>query len=269
MDRHHPARRLASLVVASLAFAPLVFALLAGALLAAWPAPASASILALPIRLDTRLTLSEQFGYAPVYERNVPSFDLANSPAIRSRTASQHVTDHVHSLAGEGWSQVALVDAVRRDFPEFVATVNAGGYVSETVEFDRQGRAYTLLEIRLSDGALENVLLYSLDGCSTWRTLTLPFGGRRTLYDGRDSGTATLEHFSGWNLNDGPPLVAVWRPVADWPGSFAARSKLYVVRPRFEQDTLVLPAPTLVTDRFLGYVQSAGGASFAATAGDT
>jgi hypothetical protein len=229
---------------------------------------ALAAGLSLPIRIDTRISLREQFGYAPDYERNVPSFDPSNRPYIRSRTASQHVTDHVHAIEGGGWTSIPLLDAIRRDYPSFVATVNAGGYVSELVEFDRQGRAYTLLEIRLKDGSLENVLAYSVDGCRSWRTMTLPFGGRRTLYDGRDGGTATLEHFSGWNVNDGPPLVAVWRPVADWVGPRASRSELYVVAPRFEGDRLTLPPPTLVSRRFLGMVQAAGGASFAATAGD-
>jgi len=225
--------------------------------------------LRLPLRIDTRLTLRAQFGYAPDYQRNVPSFDLSNRPYIRSRTVSQHATDHVDTLEGDGWISMPLLDAVRRDYPSFVATVNAGGYVSELVEFDGLGRAYTLLEIRVKNGALKNVLAYSLDGCRTWRTLTLPFGGRRVLYDGRDSGTATIEHFSGWNVNDDPPLVAVWRPVADWAGPRACRNELYVAAPRFDGDRLVLPSPTLVSRRFLGMVQAAGGASFAATVGDT
>lgn len=223
--------------------------------------------LTLPLRIDTGVSLSTQFGYAPAYERNVPSFDPSNLPVIRSRSVAQDPTDHVHTLADGAWLQLALVAALRRDYPTFVGTVHAGGYVSETVEFDREGRAYTLLDIRLSDGTRDNVLLFSLDGCRSWGTVTLPFGGRRTRYDGRDCGTATLEHFTGRNLGDGPPLVAVWRPVADWPGRWAARNELYVVAPRVEGDTLVLPQPSLVTDRFLGYLQAAGGASFAATAG--
>jgi hypothetical protein len=230
--------------------------------------PAIASGLRLPLRIDLRVSLTTQYGYTPAYERNVPSFDPSNLPFIRSRTVAQHPTDHVHTVADGAWLQLALVDAVRRDYPTFVATVHAGGYVSETVEFDRQGRAYTLLDIRLSDGSRENVLLYSLDGCRTWRTVSLPFGGRRTFFDGRDGGTATLEHFTGWNFNDGPPLVAVWRPVEDWPGEFASRNKLYVLRPAWDGDHLTLPVPKLVTSRALSFMQCAGGASFAATSGD-
>ena len=225
--------------------------------------------LSLPLRVDPGLSLRKQFGYAPRYELNVPSFDPSNAPCIRGRTASQHVTDHVHTWGGTQWLEFSLLVAVRRDYPAFAATVNAGGYVSEFVEFDRQGRAYTLLEIRLRDGSLKNLLLYSLDGCATWRTARLPVDGRRAPYNGRDEGTMSMERFTGHNLGDDPPLIALWRPVSRWPGPRAARNRLYVVRPEFDGDRLVLPPATLVSDRHLGMIQAAGGASFAATAGAT
>ena len=79
----------------------------------------------------------------------------------------------------------------------------------------------------------------------------------------------TMEHCTGWNLSAEPPLIALWRPVARWPGPRASRNELYVVRPTFEGDKLVLPPPTLVTRRHLGMTQAAGGASFAATSGST
>ena len=230
---------------------------------------AEGASLSLPLRVDARTSLREQFGYAPGYELNVPSFDPWNRPFIRSRTASQHATDHVHTWSGSDWLEFALVAAVRRDYPTFVATVNAGGYVSELVEFDRLGRAYTLLEIRLRDGSLKNVLLYSLDGCESWRTVTLPIDGHRTFYNGLDVGTMTMEHFTGHNLSGDPPLIALWHPVSRWPGLRASRNRLYVVRPTFDGDRLVLPPATVVTDRHLGILQAAGGASFAATAGAT
>ena len=230
---------------------------------------AEVASLSLPLRVDARTSLREQFGYAPGYELNVPSFDPWNRPFIRSRTASQHATDHVHTWGGSDWLEFALVAAVRRDYRAFVATVNAGGYVSELVEFDRLGRAYTLLEIRLRDGSLKNVLLYSLDGCESWSTVTLPIDGHRTFYNGLDVGTMTMEHFTGHNLSGDPPLIALWHPVSRWPGLRASRNRLYVVRPTFDGDRLVLPPATLVTDRHLGILQAAGGASFAATAGAT
>ncbi len=241
--------------------------LFAGAPMATPPARASES-LALPLRVDTSLSLLRQFGYAPAYELNVPSFDPWGRACIRSRGTSQHATDHVHVPGSDGWSRFPLVAAVRRDFPSFAGTVNAGGYVSETVEFDGLGRAYTLLDIRLHDGTRRNVLLYSLDGCATWKTLLLPFA-HHLPPGSRDDGTATIEHFSGWNTSEEPPLVAVWRRVSPWPGLRATRNKLYVVRTFFAADELRMAAPTLVTTRHIGMTQAAGGASFAATSGST
>jgi len=236
---------------------------------AGWAVP-QARALDLPIRIQSTLTLSEQFGYAPAYPRNIPSFDSTNRPFIRSRTDSQDVTrSSVRLGEDERWIATSLLTAVRRAYPAFTNTVNGGGYVSERIEFDALGRAYTLLEIRVRGGALYNVLLYSLDGCRTWRLGTLPVGGRRVLYDGRDNGTAALEQYAGWNSNSRPPLVAVWRPVADWPGSRASRSNLYVLKPSFSKGRLRLPSPTLVSTRFIGQTYGAGGASFAASSSST
>lgn len=228
---------------------------------------APAFAIALPLRIDTRVSTAQQFGYRPDYELNVPTFDLENHPTIRSRTASQHITACSSRLSGDAWIRSSLLRTVRAAFPSFLETVHAGGFVSERIEFDDLGRAYTLLDIRLTNGTRRNVLLYSVDGCSTWRLVTLPFGGRRLVFD-HDRGTAALEHYSGWNTNDRPPLVAVWRPVADWPGNFASRNELYVLRPYFKGDRLALPAPVLVSKRFAGFCQSAGGSSFAVSSGD-
>ncbi len=222
----------------------------------------------LPIRIDTGSSLARQFGYRPGYALNIPSFDPWNRPAIRSRTPSRDVTSTVSRLGTDGtWVASPLLRAVQRAYPRFESTVNAGGYVSERVEFDAAGRAYTLLDIRLKGGGRRNVLLYSLDGCRSWRLVTLPFGGRRVVYDGHDGGTASLEQYAGWNTSERPPLVALWRPVSDWPGRRAARNLLYVLAPSFQGGRLVLPAPTLVSDKFIGMTYAAGGASFAATSG--
>jgi hypothetical protein len=232
--------------------------------------PAAWAAADLPIRIDTQSTLRQQFGYTPVHPLNLPSFDLANRPLFRSRTESQHVT-RVAVRLGEDvtWVSSSLLTAVRKAFPRFKETVNAGGYVSERIEVDDRGRAYTLLQIRDRGGALYNVLLYSLDGCRTWRLVTLPFGGRRAIYDGRDNGTAALEQYAGWNHGSRPPLVAVWRPVSDWPGSRASRNGLYVLKPYFSGGRLRLPPPTLVSTRYIGQTYGAGGASFAASTAST
>ncbi len=229
-------------------------------------AAATASAQELPIRIDTRVTLLEQYGYAPDYPLNVPSFDAANCPFIRSRTSSQHITRSALWLVDEHyWLSASLLVAVRRAFPSFTNTINAGGYVSERIEFDTRGRAYTLLEIKVREGRFYNVLLYSLDGCRTWRLVVLPFGGKRTFYDGRDNGTAELEQYAGWNRTSRPPLIALWKPISDWPGRRASRNRLYVIKPVFAGKRLRLRAPTRVSDRFIGQTYGAGGSSFAAS----
>jgi hypothetical protein len=245
-------------------------ALLAAAILTMICFASAALALPLPIRIDTGMTLKQEFGYRPGYPLNIPSFDPWNRPAIRSRSPSRDLTRNALRLNADGtWVASSLIAVVRRAYPTFQSTVNAGGYVSERVEFDAAGRAYTLLDIRLRGGGRRNVLLYSLDGCRSWQLVTLPFGGKRVVYDGHDGGTASLEQYAGWNMSSRPPLVAVWRPVSDWPGRRAARNELYVMAPTFAGRRLVLPAPTLVSDRFIGMTYGAGGASFAATSGST
>ena len=135
----------------------LVFA---GVLVAGGWAAARAAALDLPARIDTRLTLLEQFGYAPGHQLNAPSFDPLNRPVIRSRAASQHVTLTAVRMGDDGkWISVSLLTAVRRAYPGFTNTINGGGYVSERIEFDERGRASTLLEIRVRGGWYYNVLL--------------------------------------------------------------------------------------------------------------
>ncbi len=247
----------------------LVVAAAFAAVAAAWT-PAVAGALELPLRIDTQGTLLEQFGYSPAYPLNIPSFDVANRPFIRSRTSSQHVTQSAIRLGDQGgWVSASMLKAVRRAFPKFTNTVNAGGYVSERIEVDARGRAYTLLEIRLRGGWYHNVLLYSLDGCRSWRVVKLPYGGRRALFDGRDGGTAALEQYSGHNVTSRPPLVAVWRPISDWPGKYCSRNWLYVTKPRFRRGRLVLPTPRLVSKRYIGQTYGAGGASFAVSTSAT
>lgn len=235
--------------------------------LAAWAAgPAAADD---PLRLDSRLSLRRQFHYVPDYECNLPSFDAANRAYIRSRTADQDATVWAFSQATGGFRRTSLLDAVRRAYPGFRTTVNAGGWAGEAIEADALGRLYTLLQIKVGHGSLRNLLLYSTDAGRSWRVLQLPFSPPRRSPDGRNDGTCASEHLAGFDLRSEPPLIAVWKPVDDWPGYRACRMALYVLQPRFEGDRLVLPDPVFVSDRCLGLIQAAGGASFAATVGAT
>jgi hypothetical protein len=243
------------------------FALLALGLV---PAAALAEPLELPLYIRLGSTLLYQFGYAPEYTRNVPAFDSQNRPYIRSRTADQDGTSFVNVLQDDGtWARASILAALAAAYPDFEGTWGAGGYASDRVVFDTQDRAYTVLTIRLEEGDLRNVLLYSLDRCLSWTVVELPFGDQQPRYDDRNHGNVACETFSGHNALEGPPFLALWREVDDWPGMWATRNELYVVQPYFDGDVLVVPPLTRVSDHFLGMIQSAGGASFAATAGET
>jgi hypothetical protein len=243
-----------------------VLTVAAAALALASPARA-ADQLTLPLFISSGGSPLSQFGYAPEYTQNVPAFDSANRPYIRSRNASQDGTSFVHTLDGGAWRELSIVGALTAAYPDFEATVGAGGYASDRIVFDRQDRAYTVLTIRLQEGAVRNVLLCSLDRCATWTVHELPYGEQRPNYEDRDLGNVACESFTGHNLLDGPPLLAVWRELSDWPGAWASRCELSVIQPFFDGDRLVVPQPTPVTTNALGMMQSAGGASFAATSG--
>lgn len=245
-----------------------VTAVVAAALVLASPASA-ADQLTLPLFISHAGSPLSQFGYAPEYTQNVPAFDGANRPYIRSRTASQDGTSFVHTLTDAGWEERSILDALRDAYPDFEATVGAGGHASDRVVFDSRDRAYTVLTIRLQEGEVQNVLLVSRDRCATWRVHELPYGEQRPVYEDLDLGNVAMETFTGHNRPQGPPLLAVWRGLADWPGAWAIRCELSVIQPFFNGDTLVVPSPTVVTRYAVGMMLSAGAASFAATAGDT
>ena len=228
-----------------------------------WAGAAQATIV-----LQRGLSLAEQFGYAPAYTQSFPAFDSHNAPALRSRAASQDDTAFVHRLEGDTWVKHDFLVALRAAYPDFAGTVNGGGWDCSRLVFDDEDRAYTTLTIRLEEGDLRNVMLYSLDGCDTWRVVQLPFGDHPPLYDWRSWGNVAMEHFVGHNHLDGPPFLALWYQVAPWKGVWASRNRLFVVQPRFDGDQLVIPQPVLVSNRFLGMIQCAGGSSFAVTDGE-
>jgi len=226
---------------------------------------ARAAVVSPPLQIDPTRSLAEQFGYAPAYTRNVPGFDSEGRAYIRSRVAGQDDTSYVNALTTDGWARFDLIAALRAAYPDYVDTVGAGGMLSARIEFDTQDRAYTVLTIRREEGEFVNVLMYSLDRCRTWRVAELPFGDQPAVFDGKYRGNVACEHFTGHNTVDGPPFIAVWRTIEDWPGSWAARNQLFVLQPYFVGDDLVVPPPVRVTDRFLGMLQAAGDSSFAAS----
>ena len=73
----------------------------------------------------------------------MPVFDSLDRPYIRSRTSNPNYTSFVHTLAGGGWERRGFLPAVRATYPNFAATVGAGGSRSDRVVFDLADRAYT------------------------------------------------------------------------------------------------------------------------------
>ena len=220
--------------------------------LAAWPAAASATV-SCPIVMKAGEDLSAQFGYRPAYVRNIPSFDAANVPYLRSRTANEDFTSFVQTLSGAKWARRGFLGVVRALHPDFVATVGGGGMRNGEVVFDRADRAYTLLTIRLRSGALRNLMLWSLDHCSTWHAADLP------------DGLVVEEHWVGNNEIDGPPFLMIQRQLPYLPNVPTRPYELLVTKPRLEEGTLVVPDPVEVSDRSMRLVVGAGGSSPAVT----
>jgi hypothetical protein len=212
-----------------------------------------ASLAPLQIRPDGGL--SAQFGYAPPYTRNVPAFDAANRPYIRSRSADPHQTSFVHTLAGGTWTRLSLVRSLRAQYPDFVQTEKGAAPTSRIV-FDTGDRAYTLLRIRLRDGSRRNVLLWSVDHCRTWRVAPLP------------DGAVTCESWVGHNTIDGPPLLLVSRVTSavDTHTGKLQRT-LWAAQPRLVGDTVEVPALTLVSSYSVGLGDAASTASPVVTHG--
>ena len=198
-----------------------------------------------------------QYDYAPVYTRNVPTFDSLDRPYIRSRTSDADYTAFVHTLGMAGWERRGFIPAVRAAYPDFAATVGAGGALSDRVIFDRYDRAYTPLTIRLTDGSRRNLLLVSLDLCRTWSVVPLP------------DGKFVTETWTGHNDLDGPPFLAFWSRTAYSLPRRSQWNTVWVTQPFFEGDRVVVPPPTLASTDTLGLSRISGGSSFAATVGGT
>jgi len=214
-------------------------------------------------------TLAQQFGYQPDYRQHVVTFDADNVPSIRSRGANEDDTAFVQRLENGQWVRHDLLDALRDAYPDFAGTVHAGGYGTDRVDWDAEGRAYTVLTIRLDDdGGFRNVLMASVDGMQTWQVLELPFGDDTPQVDPHDWGNVTSEHQGAQPL-EGPPLIAVWKQLAPWHGQWASLDQLDVIKPYWSGGTLLLRMPVHVSDVALTLLQCSGGASFAVTHGDT
>jgi len=202
--------------------------------------------------------LNAQFGYAPQFTRNVPAFDSYGAPYIRSRSADPDYTGFVQTWRGGAWRRLDLVAALRAAYPDYSGTEGGGGGPTARVVFDAQDRAYTVVTVRLHGDGVRNVLLWSTDRCTTWRTADLP------------EGEIVPESWTGHNLLDGPPPLLVGRvaPRVSLDTGKLVR-ELWITRPVIAGDAVAVPPPVLVSERSLSLGDGATTASPLATRGDS
>ena len=129
-----------------------------------------------PVVLKPQQHEAELFGWHPGFTLNVPSFDKEGRAYIRSRTESLDETGFVEARDGGRCTKLDFLEAVRKAVPDFESTVHGGGWMPSRIVFDTDDHAYTLLQVRLTDKATKNLLLYSRDLCRSWQVYTLPPG---------------------------------------------------------------------------------------------
>lgn len=236
LHRAHTSGRRASALV-------LFMSLVTFGVAVAWaPAPADASDPApAPLVIDPARTLNAQFGYAPPFTRVVPTFDEYNRPYLRSRSSDPDATAFVHTLRDGAWTRLDLLRPLRAAYPTFKRTVGAAGVQGNRVVWDERRRAYTWLTIQLTDGSYRNLLLSSLDHGATWHVTELP------------PGDVWCETPTVHAHMQGPPFVMVSK-VSDLvdPASGRRRRLLYVTQPRWQDASIVVPSPRLLSTHALG-----------------
>ncbi len=205
----------------------------------------------LPIVFQPGESVKELYGYDPEYPPNVPTFDRHNRPYLRSRGSGVHETGSIWTLRDGGWVERDFTAAIKEKYPEFSRFEHGGGLRDTRVIFDREDRAYTVVEISLRGGGFQNLLLGTKDYGKTFTIAELP------------RFAVQAEHWTGHNPLAGPPFIMISRRLADHPGRWARRNELSVTRPRWEGDRLVVPEPVVVSDRLISLGQHSGGPSFA------
>jgi hypothetical protein len=202
-------------------------------------------------------SLFSQYGYSPPFTRNIPTFDSADRPYIRSRSGDADYTGFVQTLRDGAWQRLDMLRTLRAAYPGFVGTQGGGGGPTAQVVFDTRDRAYTLLTIVLDGGEARNVMLWSTDGCATWQVVELP------------AGDVVSETWVGHNVIEGPPLLLVCTldPVIN-PDTGKLNRTLYLTQPYFAGAGIEVPAPTLISSRALGLGSGATTASAVVSHGD-
>ncbi|MBD3292298.1 MAG: hypothetical protein GF393_05200 [Armatimonadia bacterium] len=209
-----------------------------------------------PIVLKKDQHEGAQFGYAPEYMCNTPSFDSRNRPYIRSRGLDLHETGYFETLRDGEWVQRPFVEAVEACYPEFDRFDRGAGWYYTHAVFDDDDNMYSVIQVRLEGGQKTAALLFSPD-----------YGRTFTCYD-LPGHWPNIEVRTDTHGLPGPPLIATLEKVADHPTArWGAYYRLLVTQPVVTEDGLELPEATPVTEKCFGMCEHSGGASFATTVG--
>jgi hypothetical protein len=114
--------------------------------------------------------------YAPDYQPGVTTFDLKGRPFMRRGTKFYSV-----NASNNGWEQRSNVyNQIKAAYPNWPGSLKTGAYADERVLFDSAGHAYTYLDTAYKNTAADgsglrgtNLLLFSTDGCRTWKLSTV------------------------------------------------------------------------------------------------
>ncbi len=209
-----------------------------------------------PIVLKENEHEAAQFGYAPDYICNTPSFDSRNRPYIRSRGLDLHETGYFETLRDGEWVERSFVEAVKECYPDFERFDRGAGWYFTHAVFDDDDNMYSVVQVRLEGGRNTAALLYSSDYGETFVCYDLP------------GASPNIEVRTDMYGLPGPPLVATLRKVADHPTArWGAYYRLLITQPVVTADGLELPEPVAVTEKCFGMCEHSGGASFATTVG--
>ncbi len=212
-----------------------------------------------PIVLKPHQHEQAQFGYRPDYMPNVPSFDAQNRPYIRSRGADMHDTGCFQTLERGAWVQRPFAEAVKAACFGFESFQYGGGWYFSHAVFDDDGDMYSIAQVRTQNRKVHSLLLYSTDGGNSFQVYPLPVtGGVQKL---------NIELRNDCQPLPGPPLIAFMHRVKEHPSRWADYFRLQVLRPVKSAGRLIIPEPTVVTDKCIGGATHSGGASFATTIG--
>lgn len=209
-----------------------------------------------PIVLKLNEHEAAQFGYAPEYVCNTPSFDGRNRPYLRSRGLDLHETGFFHTLRDGQWVELHFTDAVKARYPDFERFDRGAGWYFTHAVFDDDDNMYSVVQVRREGANNTAALLYSSDHGETFTCYDLP--GIWPNIEVRTDGHGL----------PGPPLIATLQKVADHPTArWGAYYRLLLTEPVVTPEGLELPEPVAVTEQCIGMCEHSGGASFATTVG--